>query len=105
MWYCLGIIIIRLILLILAILAARHHNPQMFYRTSSPIEIIETIVFWVTFIPSLAVATRRLHDIGRSGLNILWVLLPLLGSLIIIHLCALEGEPSDNKYGRNPRRS
>ena len=36
----------------------------------------------VTFIPSLALASRRLHDIGKSGW---WQLLPL-GGLILVFL-------------------
>lgn len=32
----------------------------------------------VILLPSLAVSVRRLHDIGKSGWNILWLLLPNL---------------------------
>lgn len=35
-------------------------------------------------LPNLAVAVRRLHDIGRSGWWLLIVLIPILGTLILI---------------------
>ncbi len=41
-----------------------------------------------TLLPSLAAATRRLHDTGRSGWWQLVVLVPVLGFLAIIYfLC------------------
>jgi uncharacterized membrane protein YhaH (DUF805 family) len=51
-------------------------------------------------IPNLAVATRRFHDVGKSG----WLLLLLivLGMIEIVFLCQ-DGEPGTNQYGPNPK--
>lgn len=51
------------------------------------------------FVPGLAIATRRLHDTGRSGKALLWVLLPVIGWIMLIVWLASAGEPRDNQYG------
>ena len=35
-------------------------------------------------LPGLAVAVRRLHDVGKSGWNLLWAIIPLLGALYLL---------------------
>lgn len=57
----------------------------------------------VMLIPSLAVSVRRLHDTGRSGWNLLWSLLPIIGTIVLIVFFATEGQPGRNKYGPNPK--
>ena len=56
------------------------------------------------FIPNLAVAFRRLHDIGKSGWWILIVLIPLIGVIWFLVLMAGESVP-DNEYGPNPKKT
>lgn len=52
-------------------------------------------------LPSLAVLVRRLHDTGREWYNIFWVLLPAVGSIILLVFCLL-GSKEDNQFGPNP---
>ena len=52
--------------------------------------------------PSIAVAVRRLHDTGRSGLWALIGLIPCIGLVLIVFL-VLDSEPGDNQYGPNPK--
>ncbi len=47
-------------------------------------------------VPSIAVAIRRMHDVGKSG----WFILIPIYNLI---LAATEGEQHENKYGPNPK--
>lgn len=54
-------------------------------------------------LPSIAVAVRRLHDVGKSGWFILIALIPLIGAIWLIVLYARDGEPGANKYGVNPK--
>ena len=56
------------------------------------------------FIPSLAVAIRRLHDTDRTGWWILINFLPLIGSLIFLVFMVLDGTPGDNRYGPSPKQ-
>jgi uncharacterized membrane protein YhaH (DUF805 family) len=61
-------------------------------------------------IPSLAVATRRFHDIGKSGwmlvLLIVLGIIPLVGIVCtviqIVFLCQ-DSQPGANQYGPNPK--
>jgi len=48
---------------------------------------------------TLALATRRLHDTGRSGWWQLIVFLPLVGTVVLMVLLALPGNCDDNRYG------
>ena len=56
-----------------------------------------------TFIPSLAVSVRRLHDVGESGWMLLVGLIPLIGSIWLLVLYLRKSEPGANKYGPNPK--
>jgi len=57
-------------------------------------------------IPSLAVGTRRLHDIGKSG----WWQLMWLGVFLVIPAIVLivwnirQGDDGSNRYGPDPRK-
>ena len=54
-------------------------------------------------IPGIAVAVRRLHDVGKSGWFMLIVLVPLVGAVWLLVLFCTEGTPGDNEYGPNPK--
>lgn len=54
-------------------------------------------------IPSLAVGARRLHDIGKSGLNLIWYFVCCVGWIYLIYLFIQEGESGTNKYGADPK--
>ena len=56
------------------------------------------------FIPSLAVAVRRLHDTGKSGWYYLVTLIPFIGGIWLIILLATEGDVGPNEYGPDPKR-
>jgi len=45
-----------------------------------------------TFIPYIAVTTRRLHDTNRSGWLQLIGLIPFIGWILVIVWCAQEGK-------------
>ena len=60
-------------------------------------------VYWLAaIIPSLAVAVRRLHDIGMNGLWLLLVFVPL-GNLVLLVFACLDSTPGPNQYGPNPK--
>lgn len=47
-------------------------------------------------IPTIAVAVRRMHDVGKSG----WfILIPIYNIILLI----TEGEKGDNQYGPDPK--
>lgn len=90
-WYfCLFNILIGIVFGILAVFA-------------DVFTIISYIVSLGLFLPGLAVCIRRLHDIGKSGWNLLFALIPLVGAILLIVWYCKDSEPGDNVYGPNPK--
>lgn len=56
-----------------------------------------------TFLPSLGVGVRRLHDTNKSGWMILIAFIPIIGAIWLIVLFATEGDKGDNPYGPDPK--
>lgn len=50
-------------------------------------------------IPGVAVAVRRLHDVGLSGWPILLALVPFVGIPVVLILMALPGKTVSNRFG------
>lgn len=61
-----------------------------------------SIAMAITFVSwwlQIAVAVRRLHDIGYSGLRLVLLLVPLLGPIILIGWWSTPGHKKFNEYG------
>ena len=54
-------------------------------------------------IPALAVSVRRLHDTGRSGWWLLILLIPLIGTIVILIFMVQDSKPEENQYGPSPK--
>jgi uncharacterized membrane protein YhaH (DUF805 family) len=54
-------------------------------------------------IPSLAVAVRRLHDVGKSGWFYFICLIPAIGGLWLLILFFTDSQNGVNEYGANPK--
>lgn len=65
--------------------------------------IFPTILNIITFVPSIAVCVRRLHDVGKSGYWIFISLIPIIGILWLLYLMVQDGEPGTNRFGLNPK--
>lgn len=68
-----------------------------------PYGFVYVLVALATFIPGLAVAVRRLHDVGKSGWFYFIVLIPLIGAIWLLVLFFTEGNQGDNEYGPDPK--
>jgi uncharacterized membrane protein YhaH (DUF805 family) len=55
-------------------------------------------------LPSVAVAIRRLHDIGRTGWWYLIVLVPFVGWIVLIVFFCTKSQDGPNQWGDAPRR-
>ncbi|CAN5905051.1 DUF805 domain-containing protein [soil metagenome] len=64
--------------------------------------LFTTILSLGLLVPSIAVATRRLHDTGRSGWWQLIAFLPIVGIIILIVFLAQEGH-GENEFGAKPQ--
>lgn len=60
--------------------------------------ILQVIFNLVALIPSLSVTIRRLHDVNKSGWNILWSL-TIVGVFYVLYLEIIKGSEEDNDYG------
>lgn len=67
---------------------------------TGPVGLIASIVL---FLPSIAVAIRRLHDIGRTGWWMLLVFIPLIGWIVLLVFYCTKSEGYPNKWGPEPR--
>lgn len=57
----------------------------------------------VILVPSLALAVRRLHDIGKSGWWYLLMLIPLVGGIILLIWFCRDSDPQPNQWGISPK--
>lgn len=55
-----------------------------------------------TFLPTLAVAVRRLHDSDRSGWWLLLGFIPLIGHIWLLVLMIIGGTRGPNRFGADP---
>jgi len=70
---------------------------RVFGRSSSL--ILYPLLFWAL----AAVATKRLHDRGKSPAWFLLLLIPILGPLwVFVELALLRGTRGENPYGPDP---
>ena len=65
--------------------------------------VLNLLYTLLILIPSLAVAVRRLHDVGKSGWMLLIGLIPLVGAIWLLILLLRDSEAGENKYGANPK--
>lgn len=77
--------------LISAVFIAISSDPKL-----SEVAIFSLIYSLAVLIPSIAIAVRRMHDVGKSG----WFLLIPIYNLI--HALT-EGEKGENQYGSDPK--
>lgn len=63
---------------------------------------IYVIAVIALILPSIAVLIRRLHDTDRSGWWFWIMILPIIGSIVILVFTLIAGDEGDNKYGPNP---
>ena len=66
---------------------------------------LAAILSLATLLPSISVAVRRLHDVGKSGWWLLVMFVPLLGALYLIFLYVQRGTEGRNIYGPDPLES
>ena len=98
-----------IIALVLAIIDASIINPLLGIhpvRATGSTGILSILFGMGLLLPSLAVAIRRLHDIGKSGWWILLAVIPLvnlIGILVLVYFFIKDSQPGSNLYGPNPK--
>jgi uncharacterized membrane protein YhaH (DUF805 family) len=67
-----------------------------------PVSLLSALFSLAVFLPSIAVGVRRLHDLDKSGWWYLLILIPVLGTLVLIFFFVQEGTHGTNRFGPNP---
>lgn len=75
----------------------------VFGSGSNMASVFAGIYSLVVFIPALAVAWRRLHDVGKSGAYYLFMLIPVVGWIIVLIQLCKDSQPGENQYGESPK--
>ena len=65
--------------------------------------VFQGIYSLAVLIPGLALAVRRLHDVGKSGWMLLLALIPLIGAIWLLVLMVTDSKEGTNKWGENPK--
>lgn len=60
---------------------------------------VSVLVTFLLLLPSLSVSIRRLHDIGKSGWNILLVAIPFIGPVLLLGFFCSDSKSGENQYG------
>lgn len=94
-WYTLLVVVVSIVLagIDMAMLGASAGSPGM----------LGLIWAAATFIPSIAVGVRRLHDTNRSGFWLLIAFIPLIGAIVLLVFFVMDGTPGENKFGPSPK--
>lgn len=70
----------------------------IFTSIDATLALVSSVYSLAVFIPSLAVAVRRMHDVGKSG----WFILIPIYNII---LAVTDGDKGSNEYGEDPKGS
>lgn len=65
--------------------------------------LVRAVLGLALLLPSLAVAVRRLHDVGRSGWWILFGFIPIIGTITLFVFSVLNSKPA-NQWGPDPKQ-
>ena len=57
----------------------------------------------VILVPGWAVFIRRLHDVGKSGWNWLWLFVPVIGWILVLVWLVKDSQDGSNQYGSYPK--
>lgn len=78
---------------------------NLLYRAtdSNIFSILAGLFGLAILVPGLALAWRRLHDIGKKGTWYLIGLIPVVGWIILIVWFCREGDRGPNLYGPDPK--
>jgi uncharacterized membrane protein YhaH (DUF805 family) len=94
-WYFVLFYFLIVIILYYVDISFLGYNPM----NPTSLGVTQIIFNLLVLIPYLSVTVRRLHDVNKSGWNMLWNLLPIIGTIYIIYLNILKGGIEDNSFG------
>ena len=76
---------------------------SMLVKSTKGLDFIPALYAVAILLPTLALMSRRLHDIGKSAWWILIHLVPIIGPTILYCFFVLDSQTGPNAYGSNPK--
>lgn len=73
------------------------------YNTAIGMGLLSGLFYLAILVPSIALNTRRLHDIGKSGWFQLLFIIPIVGFILWIIWMVRDGDHGVNQYGPSPK--
>jgi uncharacterized membrane protein YhaH (DUF805 family) len=81
--------------------------PQSEVKVIHDLIVISFVLFFIfsaiLWFGQWTIKVRRLHDTNRSGWNIFWEIIPIIGSIGVFLMLIEKGSEGENKYGKDPR--
>ncbi len=108
-WYCLAntllsiMICIPMYAILIGMASSGKGNVEAMTTFASVYGLIPRLVGIALLLPSLGVCVRRLHDIGKSGWNLLLGFIPCVGGILLIVWYCQDSERGVNAWGDSPK--
>ena len=67
------------------------------------VPVVGQLIALALLLPNLGATARRLHDLGKTGwLQLIDLVCPPIGPIVVLLMCIPDGEAGANKYGEAP---
>ena len=96
-WY--SVLFTALVSTAISIIAPGHQGMMGDWGTDQP-STLSNLWSLATFLPSLAITWRRLHDVNKSGGWFFFMFLPIVGWILLLIQLVKEGDAEANSYGK-----
>jgi uncharacterized membrane protein YhaH (DUF805 family) len=91
-----NVLVVTLAIAVFAVVAYLESGKENPYELLVAVSLFLIVLMsWSQF----ALAAKRFHDLGTTGLASLLLLVPLVGLIVFFYLLFAPGEEQDNQYG------
>jgi uncharacterized membrane protein YhaH (DUF805 family) len=98
-WYFVLFNILSIVILFILNMISKYSTETK--ETNLPVfAYLMVLIFFINILPIIALAIRRLHDVGKSGTYILFYFVPFGGLYLLLKYCEAS-EVGENKWGLN----
>ena len=67
------------------------------------VPVVGQLIALALLLPNLGATARRFHDLGKTGwLQLIDLICPPIGPIVVLLMCLPDGEAGANKYGEAP---
>lgn len=102
-WYF--VLFYLLVSIVLTLIDTYAVNPAMGMTPEEAAKggILSVVFALAMLLPQIGLGIRRLHDTGKKGWWYLLILIPILGTLVLLFFFVTDSQIGDNEYGANPK--